>query len=402
MGNSSEMGMHSLEQARAAILARLEPMAAESVLLAQSAGRVLAADVAAAVDLPRFDNSAMDGYAVIAAEAGTGAQLQCVGEVPAGSAFENALQSGQCLRIFTGSPLPVGANAVVMQEDTRVEADRVEITEGVKPFEHIRLRGEDVKEGEPIGRAGEVMHAGRLQLLGAAGVARVEVYRRPIVGVLATGNELREPGEALGEGGIYESNRLALAELIRETGAEARVYPLVNDTLDATKAALRQAFDECDAVVTSGGVSVGDHDFVKPALEALGGELDFWKVRIKPGKPFVYGRLRGKPLFGVPGNPVSAMVTFLVLVRPGILKLTGATDLELPAHPGVLAVPLVNRGDRRHFMRVRVDAAGQVHAAGLQASHAVGPLGQANALVDVPPETTLTEGAAVTVLRFVV
>ncbi len=394
------MGMHSLEEARAAMLAGLEPMAAESVLLAQSAGRVLAADVAAAVDLPRFDNSAMDGYAVIAAEAGTGAQLQCVGEVPAGSAFENALQSGQCLRIFTGSPLPVGANAVVMQEDTRVEADRVEITEGVKPFEHIRLRGEDVKEGEPIGRAGEVMHAGRLQLLGAAGVSRVEVYRRPIVWVLATGNELREPGEALGEGGIHESNRLALAELIRETGAEARVYPLVNDTLDATKAALRQAFDECDAVVTSGGVSVGDHDFVKPALEALGGELDFWKVRIKPGKPFVYGRLRGKPLFGVPGNPVSAMVTFLVLVRPGILKLTGATDLELPAHAGVLAVPLVNRGDRRHFMRVRVDAAGQVNAAGLQASHAVGPLGQANALVDVPPETSLAEGASVTVLRF--
>ena len=400
MGNSSEIGMHSLEQARAAILARLEPMAAESVLLAQSAGRVLAADVAAVVSLPRFDNSAMDGYAVIAAEAGTGAQLQCVGEVPAGSAFENALQSGQCLRIFTGSPMPTGANAVVMQEDTRVEADRVEITEGVKPFEHIRLRGEDVKEGEPIGRAGEVMHAGRLQFLGAAGVARVEVYRRPIVGVLATGDELREPGEALGEGGIHESNRLALAELIRETGAEARVYPLVNDMLDATKAALRQAFDECDAIVTSGGVSVGDHDYVKPALESLGGELDFWKVRIKPGKPFVYGRLRGKPLFGVPGNPVSAMVTFLVLVRPGILKLTGATDLELPAHPGVLAVPLVNRGDRRHFMRVRVDAAGQVHAAGLQASHAVGPLGQANALVDVPPETSLAEGAPVTVLRF--
>lgn len=296
--------------------------------------------------------------------------------------------------------MPAGANAVVMQEDTCVKADRVEIIDGVKPFEHIRLRGEDVKEAEPIGHAGEVMHAGRLQLLGAAGVSRVEVYRRPIVGVLATGDELREPGEALGEGGIHESNRLALAELIRETGAEARVYPLVNDTLDATKAALQQAFDECDAVVTSGGVSVGEHDYVKPALEALGGELDFWKVRIKPGKPFVYGRLRGKPLFGVPGNPVSAMVTFLVLVRPGILKLNGATDLELPAHPGVLADPLVNRGDRRHFMRVRVDIAGRVHAAGLQASHAVGPLGQANALVDVPPETTLAEGEAVTVRRF--
>lgn len=382
------------------MVAELEPLAAESMLLAQSAGRVLAADVHAVVNLPRFDNSAMDGYAVIAAEAGTGDQLKCVGEVPAGKTFGDELHSGQCLRIFTGSPMPTGANAVVMQEDTRVVGNTVEITDGVKPFDHIRLLGEDVKEGELIGRKGEVLHAGRLQLLGAAGVARVELFRRPIVGVLATGDELREPGEELGLGGIHESNRLALAELIRETGAEARMYPLVEDTLEATTAALQRAFDECDAVVTSGGVSVGDHDYVKPALEALGGELDFWRVKIKPGKPFVFGRLRGKPLFGVPGNPVSAMVTFLVLVRPAILQLTGATDLELPSHPGVLADPLSNRGDRRHFMRVRVTVEGSVHAAGLQASHAVGPLSQANALVDVPPDTTLSEGTMVTVMRF--
>jgi molybdopterin molybdotransferase len=181
------------------------------------------------------------------------------------------------------------------------------------------------------------------------------------------------------------------------------VFPLVRDSLEATTGALQTAFAECDAVVTSGGVSVGEHDFVKAALEELGGLLDFWRVKIKPGKPFVFGRLEGKPLFGVPGNPVSAMVTFLVLVRPALMQLQGAADLselDLPVHPGVLAEPLANRGDRRHFMRVRVDAQGRVHTTGLQASHAVGPLGQANGLVDVPPEARLAAGEMVAVLRF--
>jgi len=382
------------------MLAVIDPLGTAALPLVDATGRVLAVDAAAVIDLPRFDNSAMDGYAVQAAEAGTGAKLQCIGEVPAGSEFDGELGDGQCARIFTGSPLPAGANAVVMQEDTRVDGSTVEITDGVKPFEHVRLRGEDVKAGECIGQAGMKLQAGQLQLLGAAGVAEVTVFRRPVIGVLATGDELCEPDTELGAGGIYESNRLALAALIRDAGAEPRVFPLVSDTMEATVNALKGAFDECDAVVTSGGVSVGEHDYVKAAFEKLGGSLDFWRVKIKPGKPFVFGRLSDKPLFGVPGNPVSAMVTFLVLVRPAILKLQGAADLELPSHPGVLVDPLVNRGDRRHFMRVHADAAGNVHAAGLQASHAVGPLGKANGLVDVPPETLLTEGAAVTVLRF--
>jgi molybdopterin molybdotransferase len=178
------------------------------------------------------------------------------------------------------------------------------------------------------------------------------------------------------------------------------VQPLVRDTMAATMAALQTAFAECDAVVTSGGVSVGEHDYVKAAFEKLGGSLDFWRVKIKPGKPFVFGRLVDKPLFGVPGNPVSALVTFLVLVRPALMQLQGAADLGLSAHPGVLADALANRGDRRHFIRVRVDAKGTVHATGLQASHAVGSLGQANGLVDVPPESNLAEGETVEVLRF--
>ena len=394
------MGMHTLEEARAEMLQAITPLAAETIPLPQAAGRVLAMGAQAKIDLPRFDNSAMDGYAVRAAEANPGAKLKCIGEVPAGSVFEGELGAGECLRIFTGSPIPDGANAVVMQEDTRADGDLIEITDGVKPFEHIRLRGEDLKTGETIGHAGERLHAGRLQLLGAAGVAEVSVHRQPIVGVLSTGDELCESGEDLGAGSIYESNRAALAELIFQGGAEPRVYPLVRDTLEATAEALKTAFADCDAVVTSGGVSVGEHDFVKAAFEQLGGTLDFWKVQIKPGKPFVFGRLKGKPLFGVPGNPVSAMVTFLVLVRSILLQMQGATDLDLSAHPGVLADPLPNHGDRRHFMRVRVDGEGGVHATGLQASHAVGSLGQANALVDVPPGTTLAEGETVRVLRF--
>ena len=394
------MGMYTLEKARAEMLQAITPLPTETIPLLQAAQRVLATETQAKIDLPRFDNSAMDGYAVRAAEAITGTKLKCIGEVSAGSVFEGELGDGECLRIFTGSPTPDGANAVVMQEDTRAASGLIEITDGVKPFEHIRLRGEDLKAGETIGHVGERLHAGRLQLFGSAGVAEVSVHRKPIIGVLSTGDELREPGDELGAGSIYESNRAALAELIHQSGAEPRVYPLVHDTLEATTEALQTAFADCDAVVTSGGVSVGEYDFVKAAFEQLGGTLDFWKVQIKPGKPFVFGRLKGKPFFGVPGNPVSALVTFLVLVRPVILQMQGASDLDLPAHPGVLADPLPNHGDRRHFMRVRVDGEGRVHATGLQASHAVGPLGQANALVDVPSGTTLAEGETVRVLRY--
>jgi molybdopterin molybdotransferase len=392
--------MHTLEEARTEMLQVITPLPIETIPLSQAGARVLAAKVQAKIDLPRFDNSAMDGYAVRAAEANTGAKLKCIGEVPAGSIFEGKLGTGECLRIFTGSLVPDGVNAVVMQEDTRTDSDLIEITDGVKPLEHIRLRGEDLKIGETIGQAGEPLHAGRLQLFGAAGVAEVAVHRQPVVGVLSTGDELREPGEALDESGIYESNRLALAALIHQAGAEPRVYPLVRDTLETTTEALQSAFAECDAVVTSGGVSVGEHDYVKAAFEQLDGVLDFWKVRIKPGKPFVFGRLKGKPLFGVPGNPVSAFVTFLLLVRPALLKMSGATNTELPTHPAVLTASLVNRSNRRNFMRVFVDAKGRAHPAGMQASHALGSLAKANALVDVPPESTLEEKATVSVLRW--
>jgi molybdopterin molybdotransferase len=298
--------------------------------------------------------------------------------------------------------LPAGADAVVMQEDTRTseaQPDRVQILDRVRPWENIRLRGEDVKTGAVIATPGTRLGAGHLNLLAAVGTTSVRVARRPRVGVLATGSELRPPGKPLAPGQIHESNRAMLGALLAEAGAEARAYPLVPDSLARTRTALQRAFADCDAVVTTGGASVGKLDFVKAAFAELGGSQEFWKVAIKPGKPFIFGTLAGKFLFGLPGNPVSAFVTFLLLVRPALLRWQGAAHLGLPAHPGTLAEPLVNRGDRRHFVRVRVDDAGLVHSAGTQASHMLHSLASANGLVDVPPETTWAAGTTVRVLR---
>lgn len=397
--------MLSLETAVQQILAALPPPVAERVPLAEAGGRVLAAPVVAPIALPPFDNSAMDGFAVRADDTRAASEtapveLRLVGEIPAGQAFNGELHPGECARIFTGSPVPAGADAVVMQEDARPAGDAIAILAAAKPLENIRLRGEDVRAGETVGEAGARIGPGLLNLLGAIGCGTVSVNRPPAVAVLATGSELRSPPAPLRPGEIYESNRAMIAAMIARTGARPLVQPLVRDSLAETVGALEAAFAGADLVVTSGGVSVGGHDYVKPALEALGGHQEFWRVAIKPGKPFILGRLGGKLLFGLPGNPVSAFVTFLMLVRPALLHWQGARELALPAHPGTLVGPLSNRGDRRHFVRVRVAADGTVRSGGTQASHMLHSLAVANGLVDLPPETTLAAGTLVNVLRF--
>ncbi|HMP81680.1 MAG TPA: molybdopterin molybdotransferase MoeA, partial [Verrucomicrobiota bacterium] len=364
--------------------------------------------VRSAIDLPSFDNSAMDGYAVRSADT-RGASLetpvrlgQCA-KIPAGGAFSGELKPGDCARLFTGSPMPSGADAVVMQEDTRVEPSTPEIVhvlDVVKPFENVRLQGSDVKRGTVIAAEGQRLTTTGLALLAATGVGSVSVGRQPVTGLLATGSELREAAATLVAGEIYESNRVVLSSLIKQSGAQPRVYPLVPDTSSDTRRSLEQAFAECDIVVTCGGVSVGEFDFVKTAFEAIGGRLDFWKVSMRPGKPFVFGRLGETFLFGLPGNPVSAFVTFLLLARPALLHWQGATDNSLPSAPGVLTETLTNPGDRRHFARVRMDVSGRVRLAGLQVSHALGSLAVANGLVDVPPRCEMTEGTTVKVLRW--
>jgi molybdopterin molybdotransferase len=350
----------------------------------------------------------MDGYAVHSAEvrtasAGSPVTLRLAGAVSAGEVFEGELAPGHCLRITTGARLPQGADAVVMQEDTQHEAaspEEVKFLDGAKPFENVRVQGEDVRAGRQVLRPGDLLSAGRLGLLAALGLSRVLVRRQPIVGLLATGNELLEPGTPLRPGAIFESNRATLAPLVEQSGGAPRIKPIVIDDPEATRSALHRALEECDMVVSTGGVSVGEKDFVKPAFAALGGTLDFWRVAIKPGKPFVFGRAGSKKFFGLPGNPLSAVVTFLLLVRPALWKAQGATDVLPATRLCTLIETVVNEGDRRHFLRVHVDVTGRARLAGGQASHLLSTLSQANGLLDMAPRSTLAADSTVPVICF--
>jgi molybdopterin molybdotransferase len=398
--------MLSVEQARERVLGGIRPLPDEASDLVSALGRFVAQPLYAKVDLPPEDNSAMDGYAVKAedlAKASVNAPvtLKVIATAPAGSASQGAVEHGTCVRVFTGSTLPRGADAVVMQEDVKQNSDDSSsalFVESAPPWENVRLRGEDVKAGTLLLEAGERLTAPRLSFLAAAGIATVSVARQPAVGLIATGNELREPGQPLEPGAIYESNRIGLAALSRQAGAIPKLFPLVKDDLEATKSALEQAFSECDAVITTGGVSVGGMDWVKEAFAAIDGQLDFWKASMRPGKPCAFGRRKGKLWFGLPGNPVSALVCFLLLARPALLRLQGARDVLPRAIPATLSEPLSNHAGRRHFMRVKLDERGGARSAGHQSSHILSALAASTGLVDVPPATTLPAGTAVSVL----
>jgi len=398
--------MISLEEALQQILGAVPNPGVESLAVVEARDRYTAAAVPSAADVPAFDNSAMDGYAVRSADVATAREeapvwLDQIGRTAAGEPSDTTVAPGTCVRVFTGSVLPQGADAVVMQEDTRTSGagtDPVAILCPVRPWESVRLRGEDIRTGALVVQTGQRLTPGHLAVLQAAGQARVAVARRPRVGILATGDELREPGQPLAHGCIYESNRAMLAALVAEAGAVPQIFPLVPDRLEATRDALRLALASCDAVLTSGGASVGDLDFVKPAMEAIGGSLTFWRVAMKPGKPFLFGRHESRLVFGLPGNPVSAFVTFQLLVRPALLRWQGAAAVAPPILPGTLKERLRNPGDRRHFVRVTRDAAGGVTTAGTQASHMLHSLAAANGLLDVAPGSDLPPGTEVKVL----
>jgi molybdopterin molybdotransferase len=397
--------MLELEEAVARILSVVPAPRPETIPLNQAAGRVLVEAQRARVDLPPFDNSAMDGYAARAEDIAGAAQtrptrLQLVGRVAAGGSFAGQVSKGNCVRIFTGSPLPKGADCVVMQEDTRIDSDpaaEVLVLEPARPWENVRLKGEDVRCGAELAGPGEPLTAGLLSLLAAAGVEEVSVGRMPVVGIIATGTELKEAGQPLIEGQIYESNRIGLAALIRGAGGRPEIFGLVADDLEATTRALSEAFGQCDIVVTVGGASVGELDLVKPSLGRLGAQLEFWKVAIKPGRPFLFGRFNHKLLFGLPGNPVSALVTFLLLARPALKRWQGASRTQLSRFSGVLAESVANPGPRRHFIRVKLDGKGAVSLSGAQASHLLSSFATAEGLLDVPPQTSLPAGTSVSV-----
>ena len=395
--------MIRVEDARTAILAAVEPLPSpEFVALRSAAGRIarwmfMLHRTSRHSTMPPWTGMPFK-VAISPVRLRFRVRLPIAGTLAAGAAPSTVVAPGTCLRIFTGAVLPPGADAVVMQEDARVEDDTTAIFhETVTPWEGVRMAGEDFRLGARLVETGECLRPAHIGLLAAAGQARVAVFRRPRVALLATGSELTEPGQPLAPGRIYDSNRVLLASLAASDGIQVVLDSTIPDSLELTMAALRDAARKADVVVTTGGVSVGALDVVKGALVALGGTVEVWRVAMKPGKPFAWGRLEAAHWFGLPGNPVSAFVTWWLFVRPALRRLMGERHPFARRFPGRLSEAVVNRGDRRHFVRVILDESGGIRLAGTQASHVQSALASANALLDVPPETVWPAGREVTV-----
>ncbi|MDQ6623742.1 MAG: molybdopterin molybdotransferase MoeA [Verrucomicrobiota bacterium] len=380
------------------ILARVAPLPSERAELLRAVGRYAAHDVVARLSLPPFDNSAMDGYAVVANSATAGARLQLIGEQPAGLDRGLRVGPGEAVRIFTGAPLPAGADAVVMQEETRVEGDAVILETSAAVGEFVRRRGGDVAEGQKLIEAGERLRPQNVALLAAQGFDSVAVGGKVHAAILSTGDELAAPGSTLAPGQIYESNSILLRAMLEQLGVDVISSVHCADDARAIETALAAAAS-CDIVIISGGVSVGARDLVKPALQRLGATLDLWRVAVKPGKPFLFGRLGGSAVFGLPGNPVSAFVTLLLFVRPAVLQLMGAKEdaLGLTAVDARLTEPITNPGERPHYLR-GILREGKFTPSGRQESHALFGLSRANALLRAEPNQKLAADAPVRAL----
>jgi molybdopterin molybdotransferase len=369
------------QDALSAILAAVRPLETEELRLFEAGERVLAETVSALISLPRFDNSSMDGYAVRAVDAVAGAVLRVAGEQPAGPDQGLKVEVGTAVRVYTGAPIPAGANAVVMQEDCDRKGDLLTIRESVAPGEFIRLRGGDLCEGQKITDAGARLNGPLLATLASQGIDRIRVFRQPKVAVLATGSELKSPGEPLGPGEIYETNRVMLQELVRNAGGIPRLFDPVPDQEDEHLRAFEEAASD-DVIVIAGGVSVGERDLVKSTLKKLGCDIELWRVAVRPGKPFLFGRLNKRWVFGLPGNPVSAFVTFLLFVRPALLAMQGWRGASLTKTQAILSKAVTNKGERPHYLRGCLEA-GRFMPFENQESHALFVLSRANALVQV-------------------
>lgn len=404
-----------LDEARRQLLAQVLPLpGTETVPTFDADGRVLAHDLVSDLNVPAFDNSSMDGYAVRTADlACAGAVLRVTQRIPAGHSGQ-PLQPGEVARIFTGAPLPPGADAVVMQEEAELldEAGgvpQVSFTRSVTPGQWIRRSGEDVQRGSTVLPAGTRLGPAELGLAASLGQARLVVAARPRVALFSTGDELVMPGDvppsALPPGAIYNSNRFFLKALLHRMGCEVSDLGIVPDRREATLAALKTAAEHHDLILTSGGVSVGEEDHVKPAVLALGA-LDLWQISMKPGKPFAFGHVRrststGQAHFvGLPGNPVSSYITFLLMVRPMLLQMQGVRQhdwapLQLPAH---FDLP---RGDkRREFLRARLNKAGGLDLFPNQSSGVLTSVVWGDGVVDHPAGKTIAHGDLVNFLPF--
>lgn len=383
------MALISVDEAQAKVLASVVPLGSEWVALADADGRTLAADVIARRTQPPAALSAMDGYAVNAAATPAGVDLRVVGEAAAGAGFAGRVPAGAAVRIFTGAPLPEGADAVIIQEEASRSGDFVRFARPMATGSNIRRRGLDFAEGEAPLKAGMRLTAGRLGLAAAMNHARLQVARRPSVALLSTGAELVAPGSEAPEGAIVASNAVLLGALVRAAGGEAVDLGLVGDDPDAIAARIDAAIDlGVDILAVSGGASVGEHDHSRAALKAEGVDLAFWKIAMKPGKPMMFGRRGRLAAFGLPGNPVSAFVCGVLYLAPLVRALLGCPD-PLPAVSSArLAAPLPGNGERRNFLRARLGDDGEGALAWplpVQDSSLLGELAAADALV-VRPE----------------
>ena len=350
--------MTSFEEAREIILSNVTLMNAEAVEILDCLGRVTAEDVVAPLNLPSFDNSAMDGYAVRVADCNRFAPLTVAGYIPAGRAAISKVLPGNAIRIMTGAPIPEGSDAIVPLEDVEEVEGAIEaiwvVKSAPRPGQHIRLAGEDVKRGEIVLTAGTIISVPAISMLASLGRTQVRVHRRPVVAILATGDELVEPGQSLTEGKLFNSNSVALAAAVREAGAVPMILGVARDTRDDLRRMITTGL-RSDVLITAAGVSVGDRDFIRQTLAEVGVNQLFWKVNMKPGKSMAFGTSHGKPIFSLPGNPVSAMITFEEMVRPALLKMMGHRDVIKPLVTATLQEDIQKKSGKVFFSRVRLE-----------------------------------------------
>jgi molybdopterin molybdotransferase len=401
--------MLSAVEALAHLLKNASPVNEEETVPTQAAlGRVLAKDIASQVDVPPLDNTSMDGYAVRCSDiTQAGTILRMAQRIPAGS-VGRTLESGTIARIFTGAPIPQGADAVVMQEDCIVleQSDMVQINSVPNPGQWIRRRGEDLTTDKISLKAGSFLRPQQLGVAASAGYAQLPVKRKVRVAAFFTGDELSLPGEPLKPGGIYNSNRDTLLGVIRSLGCEATDYGIVPDRLEATRDALRTASADHDLIITSGGVSVGEEDHIKPAVNAEG-RLDLWQIGIKPGKPLAFGAVRKQQksdqetwFIGLPGNPVSSFVTFLLFVRPFILKLQGRSDISAPSYLLRADFDWLKPDRRNEFLRVKINSQGSLDLFPNQSSGVLTSAAWGDGLLDCPAGQGFKKGDMVRYIPF--
>jgi len=404
MSEAPRPALQSFDEALARLLAAVVPLGQQEVLpTSEALGRVLAAEVRSTIDVPPADNTSMDGYALRAADLGAaGTVLPVAQRVPAG-VVGAVHQPGTAARIFTGAQIPLGADAVVMQEQCEALPGEglgaVRINADVQSGQWIRRRGEDVQHGATVLASGHRLDAAALGLAASVGAAQLTVACRPRVALFSTGDELVMPGEPLKPGAIYNSNRFTLRGLLQGLGCEVIDLGIVPDQLDATRAALREAASRADLIITSGGVSVGEEDHLRPAMQAEG-QLDLWQIAIKPGKPLAFGRVQDAWFIGLPGNPVSSFVTFLLLVRPVILRLQGASDLAPPRYALRADFDWPKPDRRREFLRVRLGTSGGLELFPNQSSGVLTSAVWGDGVLDNPPSQAIARGDLVNFIPF--